>query len=142
MDASYEVKELYVPENKLQLAKTDAESLLTLEINKVLCVQVSHCCSSRTVWSVLSVSRCSWNTHTGYRIHLDKLFPSFLERKRSICVSLFTYQIFILSWIMSGIMLFSLSLPCRKKFTVISSCASPRSVEETMPGISCMRNCF
>lgn len=41
MDASYEVKELYVPENKLQLAKTDAESLLTLEINKVLCVQMS-----------------------------------------------------------------------------------------------------
>ncbi|XP_075607603.1 bifunctional 3'-phosphoadenosine 5'-phosphosulfate synthase 1 isoform X1 [Balearica regulorum gibbericeps] len=35
VDASYEVKELYVPENKLQLAKTDAESLLTLEINKV-----------------------------------------------------------------------------------------------------------
>lgn len=42
MDASYEVKELYVPENKLQLAKTDAESLLTLEINKVLCVGTRH----------------------------------------------------------------------------------------------------
>lgn len=36
MDASYEVKELYVPENKLKLAKTDAEALLMLEINKVL----------------------------------------------------------------------------------------------------------
>lgn len=35
VDASYEVKELYVPENKLQLAKTDSESLPTLEINKV-----------------------------------------------------------------------------------------------------------
>lgn len=41
VDASYEVKELYVPENKLKLAKTDAESLLTLEINKVLCVHLS-----------------------------------------------------------------------------------------------------
>lgn len=51
VDASYEVKELYVPENKLQLAKTDAESLLTLEINKVLCVQLSHCWSWKTVCS-------------------------------------------------------------------------------------------
>lgn len=36
MDASYEVKELYVPENKLKLAKTDAETLPALEINKVI----------------------------------------------------------------------------------------------------------
>lgn len=35
MDASYEVKELYVPENKLHLAKTDAETLPALKINKV-----------------------------------------------------------------------------------------------------------
>lgn len=35
VDASYEVKELYVPENKLHLAKTDAESLPALQINKV-----------------------------------------------------------------------------------------------------------
>uniref|UniRef100_A0A8C8VHE1 3'-phosphoadenosine 5'-phosphosulfate synthase 1 n=1 Tax=Pelusios castaneus TaxID=367368 RepID=A0A8C8VHE1_9SAUR len=35
VDASYEVKELYVPENKLKLAKSDAETLLTLKINKV-----------------------------------------------------------------------------------------------------------
>lgn len=35
MDASYEVKELYVPENKLHLAKTDAEALPALKINKV-----------------------------------------------------------------------------------------------------------
>ncbi|ERE90809.1 bifunctional 3'-phosphoadenosine 5'-phosphosulfate synthase 2-like protein [Cricetulus griseus] len=35
VDASYEVKELYVPENKLHLAKTDAEALPALKINKV-----------------------------------------------------------------------------------------------------------
>lgn len=35
MDASYEVKELYVPENKLHLAKTDAETLPALKISKV-----------------------------------------------------------------------------------------------------------
>ncbi|KAM7155594.1 bifunctional 3'-phosphoadenosine 5'-phosphosulfate synthase 1 isoform 1-T1 [Molossus nigricans] len=35
VDASYEVKELYVPENKLHLAKTDAETLPALTINKV-----------------------------------------------------------------------------------------------------------
>ncbi|KAJ8335775.1 hypothetical protein SKAU_G00391170 [Synaphobranchus kaupii] len=35
LDASYEVKEQYVPENKLDLAKTDAEMLPTLQINKV-----------------------------------------------------------------------------------------------------------
>lgn len=35
VDASYEVKELYVPENKLHLAKTDAETLPALKINKV-----------------------------------------------------------------------------------------------------------
>ncbi|RXM34693.1 Bifunctional 3'-phosphoadenosine 5'-phosphosulfate synthase 1 [Acipenser ruthenus] len=35
VDASYEVKELYVPENKLDLAKTDAQTLPALEINKV-----------------------------------------------------------------------------------------------------------
>lgn len=35
MDASYEVKELYVPENKLDLAKADAETLPSLQIGKV-----------------------------------------------------------------------------------------------------------
>lgn len=35
VDASYEVKELYVPENKLHLAKTDAETLPALKISKV-----------------------------------------------------------------------------------------------------------
>lgn len=35
VDASYEVKELYVPENKLHLAKTDAEALPALKISKV-----------------------------------------------------------------------------------------------------------
>lgn len=38
VDASYEVKELYVPENKLHLAKTDAETLPALKINKVSAV--------------------------------------------------------------------------------------------------------
>lgn len=35
VDASYEVKELYVPENKLDLAKADAETLPAVEITKV-----------------------------------------------------------------------------------------------------------
>ncbi|XP_028832557.1 bifunctional 3'-phosphoadenosine 5'-phosphosulfate synthase 1 isoform X3 [Denticeps clupeoides] len=35
VDASYEVKELYVPENKLDLAKADAETLPALEITKI-----------------------------------------------------------------------------------------------------------
>ncbi|KAK3573229.1 hypothetical protein QTP86_015790, partial [Hemibagrus guttatus] len=35
VDASYEVKELYVPENKLDLAKADAETLPAIEIGKV-----------------------------------------------------------------------------------------------------------
>uniref|UniRef100_I3MDL3 3'-phosphoadenosine 5'-phosphosulfate synthase 1 n=1 Tax=Ictidomys tridecemlineatus TaxID=43179 RepID=I3MDL3_ICTTR len=42
VDASYEVKELYVPENKLHLAKTDAETLPALKINKVRCYGVYH----------------------------------------------------------------------------------------------------
>lgn len=42
MDASYEVKELYVPENKLHLAKTDAETLPALKINKVSALSFSH----------------------------------------------------------------------------------------------------
>ncbi|XP_020140092.1 bifunctional 3'-phosphoadenosine 5'-phosphosulfate synthase 1 isoform X3 [Microcebus murinus] len=39
VDASYEVKELYVPENKLHLAKTDAEALPALKINKMVMEQ-------------------------------------------------------------------------------------------------------
>ncbi|XP_076998730.1 bifunctional 3'-phosphoadenosine 5'-phosphosulfate synthase 1 isoform X3 [Tamandua tetradactyla] len=39
VDASYEVKELYVPENKLHLAKTDAETLPALKINKMVMEQ-------------------------------------------------------------------------------------------------------
>ncbi|XP_041942591.1 bifunctional 3'-phosphoadenosine 5'-phosphosulfate synthase 1 isoform X1 [Alosa sapidissima] len=35
IDASYEVKELYVPENKLDLVKADAKTLPTLSIGKV-----------------------------------------------------------------------------------------------------------
>uniref|UniRef100_A0A8C4SJE0 3'-phosphoadenosine 5'-phosphosulfate synthase 1 n=1 Tax=Erpetoichthys calabaricus TaxID=27687 RepID=A0A8C4SJE0_ERPCA len=35
VDASYEIKELYVSENKLDLAKADAETLPALQINKV-----------------------------------------------------------------------------------------------------------
>nr|XP_006010509.1 PREDICTED: bifunctional 3'-phosphoadenosine 5'-phosphosulfate synthase 1 isoform X2 [Latimeria chalumnae] len=35
IDASYAIKELYVPENKLELVKADAETLPALQINKV-----------------------------------------------------------------------------------------------------------
>ncbi|XP_076830822.1 bifunctional 3'-phosphoadenosine 5'-phosphosulfate synthase 1 [Brachyhypopomus gauderio] len=35
VDASYEVKELYVPENKLDLAKADAETLPAIQIGKM-----------------------------------------------------------------------------------------------------------
>lgn len=35
VDASYEVKELYVQENKLDLAKADAETLPAVQIGKV-----------------------------------------------------------------------------------------------------------
>lgn len=42
VDASYEVKELYVPENKLHLAKTDAETLPALKINKVSALSFFH----------------------------------------------------------------------------------------------------
>lgn len=67
VDASYEVKELYVPENKLKLAKTDAESLLTLEINKVLCVHLSPYWSwQNSLW--LGRTVYSQNTCTRYRL--------------------------------------------------------------------------
>lgn len=36
VDASYDVKELYVQENKLDLAKADAEILPAVQIGKVL----------------------------------------------------------------------------------------------------------
>lgn len=42
MDASYEVKELYVHENKLDLAKADAETLPAAEITKVSSRLVCH----------------------------------------------------------------------------------------------------
>ena len=35
MDASYDVKELYVHENKLDLAKADADTLPAVQIGKV-----------------------------------------------------------------------------------------------------------
>lgn len=35
VDASYDVKELYVQENKLDLAKADAETLPAVQIGKV-----------------------------------------------------------------------------------------------------------
>lgn len=38
VDASYEVKELYVQENKLDLAKADAETLPAVQIGKVLLI--------------------------------------------------------------------------------------------------------
>uniref|UniRef100_A0A8C9FEK0 adenylyl-sulfate kinase n=1 Tax=Pavo cristatus TaxID=9049 RepID=A0A8C9FEK0_PAVCR len=60
VDASYEVKELYVPENKLKLAKTDAESLLTLEINKVLSGPVGTTQNrAGKIMSLLQWSKCS-----------------------------------------------------------------------------------
>lgn len=36
VDASYDVKELYVQENKLDLAKADAEILPAVQIGKVM----------------------------------------------------------------------------------------------------------
>ncbi|KAK2116087.1 Bifunctional 3'-phosphoadenosine 5'-phosphosulfate synthase 1 [Saguinus oedipus] len=42
VDASYEVKELYVPENKLHLAKTDAETLPALKINKTAWIEYTQ----------------------------------------------------------------------------------------------------
>lgn len=42
VDASYEVKELYVPENKLDLAKADAETLPAAEITKVKLILMGH----------------------------------------------------------------------------------------------------
>lgn len=42
MDASYEVKELYLPENKLDLAKADAETLPAVEITKVKQILIGH----------------------------------------------------------------------------------------------------
>lgn len=42
MDASYEVKELYVHENKLDLAKADAETLPAVEITKVPSLLICH----------------------------------------------------------------------------------------------------
>lgn len=38
VDASYEVKELYVQENKLDLAKADAETLPAVQIGKVIVI--------------------------------------------------------------------------------------------------------
>uniref|UniRef100_A0A4W4H699 Uncharacterized protein n=1 Tax=Electrophorus electricus TaxID=8005 RepID=A0A4W4H699_ELEEL len=47
VDASYEVKELYVPENKLDLAKADAETLPAVEIGKIY-----GPCEATDLWSV------------------------------------------------------------------------------------------
>lgn len=46
VDASYEVKELYVPENKLDLVKADAETLPTLSIGKVFVSFAQYCFST------------------------------------------------------------------------------------------------
>lgn len=42
VDASYEVKELYVQENKLDLAKADAETLPAVQIGKVLLIFLNY----------------------------------------------------------------------------------------------------
>lgn len=46
IDASYEVKELYVPENKLGLVRADAETLPTLNIGKVFVSFAQNCFST------------------------------------------------------------------------------------------------
>lgn len=42
VDASYEVKELYVQENKLDLAKADAETLPAVQIGKVCLIVLNY----------------------------------------------------------------------------------------------------
>lgn len=42
VDASYDVKELYVQENKLDLAKADAEILQAVQIGKVMVIFLSY----------------------------------------------------------------------------------------------------
>lgn len=86
VDASYEVKELYVPENKLQLAKTDAESLLTLEINKVFVFSCLIPKVERQSNLLLSRSRYSQNTCTVTECILIYFFHLFL---REITASVF-----------------------------------------------------
>ncbi|KAG8519411.1 Bifunctional 3'-phosphoadenosine 5'-phosphosulfate synthase 1 [Galemys pyrenaicus] len=65
VDASYEVKELYVPENKLHLAKTDAETLPALKINKVsallLIIPVPVTCT-RFAYSMITLVSISCKT--------------------------------------------------------------------------------
>lgn len=48
IDASYEVKELYVHENKLDLAKADAETLPSVQISKVQLI-FQHCYDNLTI---------------------------------------------------------------------------------------------
>lgn len=52
VDATYEVKELYVPENKLDLAKADAETLPTVEIGKVTHTHYTMYTHTFLVWSL------------------------------------------------------------------------------------------
>ncbi len=56
MDASYEVKELYVHENKLDLAKADAETLPAVEITKVSSLLICH--------SNTDLNYCKWFVNT------------------------------------------------------------------------------
>lgn len=88
MDASYEVKELYVPENKLQLAKTDAESLLTLEINKVFVFSCLIAKAERQSSLLLSRSRYSQNTFTVTECILIDFSHLFL---REVTASVFSF---------------------------------------------------
>lgn len=70
VDASYEVKELYVQENKLDLAKADAESLPAVQIGKVSRPDSAAAfCSSRPACVDLWPLSCSW-TCSGCRCWL------------------------------------------------------------------------
>lgn len=137
VDASYEVKELYVPENKLQLAKTDAESLLTLEINKVF---VFSCLIPKVERQLLSRSRYSQNTCTVTECILIYFFHLFL---REITASVFFWSltrdkswILVISQKISGIMLLSLSQEI--KFTATSSHGSLSPHPWTKPCLTCL----
>lgn len=68
VDASYEVKELYVPENKLDLAKADAETLPAIEIGKV---SLSH--------------THAHHSHTFFICLLSLLKTGALNRKKQPC---------------------------------------------------------
>lgn len=60
VDASYEVKELYVQENKLDLAKADAETLPAVQIGKVPVTCDINTSSCKVEWCKSSALCTSW----------------------------------------------------------------------------------